>query len=198
MKRLALASVFLLAAPALVLADTFERVEFIAPLSPSSEVPAVTDREVVGNGTIALHLRRNDAGNIVSALADFDVSFFTTQPETFLAMHIHKNVAGANGGIVLSSTPANFPPNPLLDASAGAGRIFKQRSLAITNVAELTAIGGIISDPGGHYLNLHTTSYRGGIFRGQLQRTVSSKVDTGFSSIDALVRRIAFLLGLRP
>jgi hypothetical protein len=196
MKRLALALVFLLAAPALVLADTFERIDFVAPLSPSSEVrtPPITDKEIVGAGNVAMHLRRDTAGNVVSALVDFDVEVFTTQAETITAMHIHQNVAGANGGIVLSSTPANFPPSPILDASPGEGRIFKQRSLAITNTGELAAINGILANPAGYYLNLHSTSYPGGIIRGQLQRTVSTKVD----SLDALVRRVAFLLGLRP
>ncbi len=196
MNRLALALVFLLAAPAMVLADTFERVDFFAPLSPSSEVrtPPITDKEIVGEGNVAMHLRRDTAGNVVSALVDFDVQLFTTQAETFTGMHIHQNVAGANGAIVLSSTPVNFPPGGLLNASAGEGRIFKQRSLAITNTGELAAINGVLANPAGFYLNVHTTSYPGGIFRGQVQRTVSTKVD----SLDLLIRRIAFLLGLRP
>ena len=197
MKRLALAFVFLLAAPALVSADTFERIDFFAPLSPSSEVRAIgpiTDREIVGEGNVAMHLRRDTAGNVVSAVVDFDVQLFTTQAENFTGMHIHQNVAGANGAIVLSSTPVNFPPGGLLAASAGEGRIFKQRSLAITNTGELAAINGVLANPAGFYLNVHTTSYPGGIFRGQLQRTVSTKVDL----LDSLIRRVAFLLGLRP
>ena len=51
-------------------ADTLETVFFRANLSPANEVPPITTVTYSGRATIAFHLRRSDAGAIVSGVVD--------------------------------------------------------------------------------------------------------------------------------
>ena len=89
--------------PLLLSADTFVSDHFTAYLSPSTEVPVVTDRQVVGEAHIGIHVTRDDDGAIVSGYVDFDVSYYLGQEEELRAMHIHRAPAGVAGGVVIGS-----------------------------------------------------------------------------------------------
>src|SRR6186713_1752886 len=80
------------------------QVKFTAAVLPSNEVPAITDAESTGRGTvnITFNLTRDAAGAITAVNADFalDVNGFPAgTPIT--AAHIHQGVSGANGGILV-------------------------------------------------------------------------------------------------
>ena len=79
--------------------------------------------------------------------------------ETFILGHIHRGVAGVNGGIVVD----------LFDGPPSTRRLFTQFDTGalrppFTNPAEICA------NPAGFYVNYHTEAFPGGAIRGQLTR----------------------------
>lgn len=141
-------------------------------LSPSNEVPPVVGAQNMGDAKIQLHLTRDATGNITQAIVDFRVNYNFGGPETLRAFHIHKGMAGQNGGVVVD--PGFAPPL----AVNGAGALF--RHVVITDPAGLDTIKGIIANPSGYYLNLHTATNPGGAIRGQLMQ------DPALEHLDAL------------
>ncbi len=186
---------------------------FGAVLSPSNENPAVTDRSAVGEASIGIRVERNDAGDITDAIVDFDLEIYLGQAEELIALHIHRGAAGVNGPIVISSGGLDFNTDPVA-ADAGDARIYRQR-VANMDPAVLEAIEALLANPGGYYVNLHSTAKRPGLIRGQLLASdaalISMAADQGAAtadSIDALtemamrirttVNSIARRLGLVP
>ena len=150
--------------PLLLSADTFMSDHFTAYLSPSTEVPVVTDRQAVGEAHIGIHVTRDDDGAIVSGYVDFDVSYYLGQEEELRAMHIHRAPAGVAGGVVIGSPfGSSFVDGP------GSNRLFRQREVDNDTVKD--AIEGILADPSGYYLNIHSVSHGAGLIRGQLHRS---------------------------
>jgi uncharacterized protein (TIGR03437 family) len=156
----------LIALPAALLADTLETVYFRGNMSPANEVPAVTNESAnaTGRATITFHLRRNDAGAIVSGVVDFDVDYNFPVPVTVRGLHIHEGVAGVNGPIRIDT---GLSATSTLDAE-GAGNIFRQ--VVVTSGDALTALSGVLANPSGWYVNLHTSVNTGGLMRSQLTR----------------------------
>jgi hypothetical protein len=180
-------------------AQTTESHQFEALMSPSAERPLVTDREAAGKAIIGIYLTRSAAGTITEALVDFDIEFFVGQPETLVAMHIHRAAAGASGPIVISSGGLDFT-TPSVEAPVGSGRLFKQR-VATSDATAITAIEGILANPANYYVNIHSTAKRPGLIRGQLQRTQASQLSTAQGVLDttaANLRRLMERLGLIP
>ena len=138
---------------------------FTATLLPSNEVPAVSNAEASGNGTvnITLNLTRDAAQNITAATADFQVSLTGFPANTTLtAAHIHNARAGVNGGtinnlglgageFVLANGSVNFTKNSI-------------------NFTSLDHVQNMLNDPAGFYFNVHSTNNTGGVARGQLIR----------------------------
>jgi|GEM_PF-1889045 len=186
---------------------------FGAVLSPSNENPAVTDRSAVGEANIGIRVERNDAGDITDAIVDFDLEIYLGQAEELIALHIHRGAAGVNGPIVISSGGLDFNTDPVA-ADAGDARIYRQR-VANMDPAVLEAIEAVLANPGGYYVNLHSTAKRPGLIRGQLQATdaalISMTADQNGANADAIdaltqmtmrirttVNSIARRLGLVP
>lgn len=141
---------------------------FDAVLTPSGENPAVTDSEAIGEARIGIRVERDDMdGSITDAIIDFDLEIYLGQPEELIALHIHRGAAGANGPIVISSGGLDFG-TPSVEADAGDVRIYRQ-SVASMDPAVLTAVEGVLANPGGYYVNLHSSSNRPGLIRGQLE-----------------------------
>ena len=73
---------------------------FTVPLSPANEVPAITNADASGSGTaiIALTVTKDDAGNVTSASASFQISVTGFPAGTRVTdAHIHSAAAGSNG-----------------------------------------------------------------------------------------------------
>ena len=75
---------------------------FTVPLSPANEVPRIANADASGSGTaiIALTVTKDDAGNITSATANFQISVTGFPAGTRVTdAHIHNGTAGSNAGV---------------------------------------------------------------------------------------------------
>jgi hypothetical protein len=137
---------------------------FLADLKTSNEVPAITNAEATcaGKGTFTLNVTKDASGTITAANALFETDVTGCPAGTAINIgHIHKEVAGKNGSVVINSGLAAGE----LTLSGGAGKINKT---APTVDAALAA--DIIASPANYYMNWHSTLNPGGVIRGQLTR----------------------------
>lgn len=86
----------------------------------------------------------------------FTVAIANPARETFVAGHIHTGAAGQNGLVLVQ----------LFSGSSDRKLFFQAARIEIT--AGIAA--AICGDPGGHYVNYHTTQDPQGALRGQLTR----------------------------
>jgi len=112
-----------------------------AALAASEEVP--TPGPSGGTGTARVTI------DVVAGQLCYDLSW-SSQVGSPSAAHIHRGAKGTNGPIVVV---LNEPPSPKACVAADA-----------------TVLQGISGDPGGYYVNIHTSAYPGGAVRGQLQQ----------------------------
>jgi hypothetical protein len=132
------------------------------PLSAGNEVPAITnaDAGATGTATIALTVTKDDSGNITSATANFQMSVTGFPAGTTVTdAHIHNGAAGANAGIYVNTGLTSGE----LAITNGSGSITKNG----INVPSDRA-AAILSNPAGHYFNVHTAINPAGAIRGQL------------------------------
>ena len=135
---------------------------FTVPLSPANEVPAITNADASGSGTatIALTVTKDGAGTVTSATANVQISVAGFPAGTTVTdAHIHNGPSGANAGIYVS---AGLGSGELVLVN-GSGSISKNG----INVPSDRA-AAILSNPSGHYFNVHTALNPGGAIRGQL------------------------------
>ena len=196
--------------PPTLSADTQETVLLQASLSPSREVPLVTDSAASGNAVISILVWRDDDGTATRAIVDFRVEYFLDQAETLIAMHIHRGPEGEAGPIVIRSRGLEFsgppievplPPGP---AHARSGIFWFQA--IVDSSGELATVEAVLKNPEEFYLNIHSTTHPPGLLRGQLQKVelaaignLEAKVDENsaeLASIRALVRRLALVHGV--
>ena len=135
---------------------------FTVPLSSANEVPPITNADASGTGTatIALTVTKDDSGNVTSATANFQISVTGFPAGTTVTdAHIHNGSAGGNAGIYVNTglTSGEF------GITNGSGSITKNG----INVPSDRA-AAILSNPAGHYFNVHTALNPAGAIRGQL------------------------------
>ena len=138
---------------------------FTVQMSPANEVPAITNAESTGSGTmtITFNVTKDAAGNVTAATADFTGTFTGFPAGTALtAAHIHPGLAGTNGGVLVSTGltqgEVTFP--------TGSGTLNKTGITLTTDQAT-----SIMNTAGAFYFNIHTALNPGGVARGQLVRT---------------------------
>ena len=140
---------------------------FNADLKSSNEVPAITSPEAscAGKGVFTLNTTKDGTGKITAATAQFDLTI-TGCPTTteIILFHIHKQVAGQNGSVVVDSGQKNTEPIALT-TGATAGTITKMQPTVKPEDAE-----AIIAGPDGFYFNVHSKLHGGGVIRGQLTK----------------------------
>jgi uncharacterized protein (TIGR03437 family) len=146
-------------------AQTAETIPFRAIMLPSNEVPAV-NIAASGRATIWLHVVRDAQGRVVSASTDFDVSYTFPGTTTFTGLHIHSGPAGVNGPVTVNTGISGTSPIQ----STGSGTIRRQAQTMPSDAAGLETVNGMLTNPAGYYVNLHTTQFPGGAIRGQLMR----------------------------
>jgi len=135
-------------------------------------VPPITNADASGGGTatIALTVTKDDAGTITSATANFQISVTGFAAGTTVTdAHIHNGAAGGNAGIYVN---VGLTSGELAIAN-GSGSITKNG----INVPSDRA-AAILSNPAGHYFNVHTSLNPAGAIRGQLSGG-SAIVDPG-------------------
>ncbi len=145
---------------------------FAVQLSSANEVPPITNADAgsTGTGTIALTVTKDDYGTITSATMTFQISVAGLPPGTTVTKaHIHSASAGGNGGIVVDTTLASGE----LVVTNGNGSITKS---GINVPADRAS--AILSNPSGHYFNVHTALNPDGAVRGQLAAGATT-VDAG-------------------
>ncbi|HBY61200.1 MAG TPA: hypothetical protein DEH78_15365, partial [Solibacterales bacterium] len=148
-------------------AQTSQTIPFRAMLSARNEVPPI-DSTAAGVATVWVHLMRDGAGAIVSGSVDFDVAYTLPGTATLTGLHIHRGAAGINGPVTVDSGLA--AANPVAVDETGRGRIQRQGQVIATNTNGLDTLRGLLENPAGYYVNLHSTANPGGIIRGQLMR----------------------------
>ena len=140
---------------------------FTSQLSAANEVPAITNAESNGRGTVTItfNVTRDAAQAITGGSATFVVNLSGFPAGTVArAAHIHNAPAGTNAGVFVDTglTAAN-PVNLAADGTAN--------NVSLTNSAVTAAqINAVIADPAGHYFNVHTVVNPSGAVRGQLVR----------------------------
>ena len=147
-----------------------ERVGMSVLMSPANEVPPITGLDASGVATVWGDVVRDGAGAVTHAVLNYSVNHRFPSETTFTGLHIHVGDAGANGPVRLDSgiTGANNVPS-----ADGFGNI--SRSFVVTTEAGLVAINGLLANPEGYYLNLHSTANPGGAVRGQLAAANTSR-----------------------
>jgi hypothetical protein len=134
---------------------------FTVPLSPANEVPAITNADASGSGTatIALTVTKDASGTITSATANFQITVTGFPAGTRVTdAHIHNGAAGSNAGVYVNTALASGE----LTITNGSGSITKN---GINVPADRAA--AILSNPAGHYFNVHTALNPDGAIRGQ-------------------------------
>lgn len=143
-------------------------VVFTATLLPSNEVPAITNADSTGRGTVTItfNLTRDAAGAITAGTVTFNAPLTTFPAGTVVrAAHIHNGVAGANAGVYIDTG---------LTAAAAITLTNGSGTLDFQNVSNGTVLPdrlqAVIDNPSAHYFNVHTNLNTGGAVRGQLAR----------------------------
>ena len=135
---------------------------FTASLLPANEVPAVTNADASGSGTVTvtMNVTRDSAGSITAATANFSVTLTGFPAGTTLTgSHIHQAGPGLTAGVSVNTGLASG--EVILTNGSGS---FSKNTI---NVPVDTA-NNLISGSNGFYFNVHTTTNPGGAARGQL------------------------------
>ena len=133
-----------------------------ADMLPSNEVPPIPELNASASALITLDVTRDTSGAITSGAVMFDTNYNFPVGTTFNGLHIHRELAGENGDIVI---PAGISS---VESSTGKGSITKLISLP-TTPEMLGILNAVLTNPQGHYVNLHTSANPGGAVRGQLE-----------------------------
>ena len=120
---------------------------FVAVLSADEEVPHCAAATNASRGVAVFHVRDEALGTV-----DFKV-IANNLPGTIIAAHIHVAPKGVAGPIVQP-----LPPTPGVEHGVVAQGSF-------TNPALVAAIR---ANPGGRYVNVHSSVCQSGVIRGQL------------------------------
>jgi hypothetical protein len=75
-----------------------------------------------------------------------------------------------NGPVVINT---GLSATNTVDSPTGIGTITRTATISATDGTGITAIGNIINNPAGMYVNLHTAASPGGVIRSQLLRTIN-------------------------
>jgi uncharacterized protein (TIGR03437 family) len=156
--------VYLALAASSLWSQTAETIPFRAVMLPSNEVPAI-NINASGAATIWLHVVRDAQGQVVSASTDFNITYQFPGEIRLTGLHIHKGRAGDNGPVTINSGISGEVPSP-----TGRGVLNFQGQTLSSNATGLDTVNGMLTDPSGFYVNLHTTDNPNGVIRGQLQR----------------------------
>jgi hypothetical protein len=142
---------------------------FAMPLLSSNEpsLPTPSEASCAGNVTIRFNVTRDSAQVITAATGDFQANITGCPTGTTITIaHIHRGIAGQNGGVlvtVLGSGDAGAVP-----LTNGAGSFTRN---GVTAGLTPALAQEILDNPSGFYFNIHSSGNPGGVIRAQLVRT---------------------------
>jgi uncharacterized protein (TIGR03437 family) len=148
------------------LRDT-DHMSFQQTLLPDNEVPAVT-LAARGGSRVDLWTLRDEQSRVQAGSVVFDVNHRFPGEVTFVGLHIHNGLAGANGPVTVDSGVRT----PGIASPSGFGNIYRQAT--ISSAAGLATLNTLTTDPAAGYVNLHTTANPGGAVRDQVGVTVTA------------------------
>jgi hypothetical protein len=129
---------------------------FQATLLPINEVPAISNAEASGSGTVKITIDQT------AGTATFDITATGFPATTSMTIsHIHPGATGTNGGIFLSTGQAAGQ----VTLTNGAGSWTKTMPITTDQLNQ------ILANPSAFYFNIHTALNPAGVARGQLLRT---------------------------
>lgn len=132
--------------------------EVLTPTSPP--LPA----NASGTGTITVNPVRNPAtGEVTGGTVTFTVQHDLPPNSNMRGLHIHEQVAGMNGPIVIDTGLA--VANQITTVT---GKGMLNFEVPITTSAQIMALQRLLANPSGFYVNLHTQANPAGVIRGQL------------------------------
>lgn len=147
-------------------AQTAETIAFRALLSSANEVPPVS-LEGAGEATVWLHVVRDSQGRVTGGTVDFDISVRLPADSTITGAHIHRGTAAEAGPVTVSTGISGNAP---AGTQNGNARIRRSAQVPPDAGAAIDTLNGMLSNPAGFYVNVHTSAAPAGIVRGQLQR----------------------------
>jgi hypothetical protein len=144
-----------------------EAYHFKTNMSTANEVPPITTATTSGTGWITAKVNRDGNGAIVGGAVTFDVDFVNNGPITFTGLHIHHpGVAGVNAPVAINTGIGSGATS--VDSQTGSGNITRVVQIDPTSATQLAALGALIAAPDTAYVNLHTTTFTGGVVRSQM------------------------------
>jgi len=154
------------------------RAVVMAVMSPSKEVPAITNLTATATGAVIAEVTRNESGTLETASLRFDVNFGFAVAATLTGMHVHNGAEGVNGPVILDSG-LRLPEGTAPAVRRGSTQLTAEMDLTRSGVPE--AVEALLVDPDKYYLNLHTTANPSGAVRGQLRTTEVAPYQIGCS-----------------
>lgn len=184
-------------APGGVMRGQLQRAEVIVRLGrmiPENETPPIGGQPWMGVGAFELIVSRDGNNAVNSAYAIFDVAYQGFPAGTnFTGLHIHTGGAQVAGPVTINSGLRG----PVAAGANGSGSLHYEGEVDLTNAATLNAVNGVITNPGGFYINAHTSDFPGGAIRSQLQ--TADKMDfTAFLGPDQEVPPVTGFAGSAP
>ncbi len=138
---------------------------FFNQMTQAEEVPPTGVPGTANSMTYVL-INRDGTGNITNGAVSFNVNYSMGGPLTFTGLHIHNAKFGVNGGVVINTGISGGNPVVSTDGSGSINReVFIDSSSAAFDF-----LRGLLENPENYYVNIHTTTFAGGIVRAQLAR----------------------------
>ena len=133
-------------------------------MTTAQEVPPIAGLDASGVGTLTFNPTRNAQGVINGGNVTFTVDYNFPGAINITGLHIHEQVAGQNGSVVIN-TAVGGTANTIVSAT---GKGFLSYTVPINTAATIGALTRCLANPVGFYVNLHTSVNPGGAIRGQL------------------------------
>jgi uncharacterized protein (TIGR03437 family) len=149
-------------------------------MSPNNEVPP-TGVKASGIASVVLLRGRDATGAVGLATAIFNLDytgFDAAAGTSFTGFHIHSQVAGQNGSVVINSGIGGGANSVAVDPSGSGNLNFVipmsplDASWATAGInGEMNTVNSLFDTPANQYINAHTNIFGGGVMRDQMRNT---------------------------
>ncbi len=146
--------------------DLTEFNPLVVQMSSANEIPAITNPQATGTASVTIFRSFDVFGMVTNGLAIFEVNYDLGGPATITGLHIHRGGADVNGPVLVNS---GLSATTTVETPASGRGSFTFFIDIPVSAASLEFLSDFMENPGGFYLNLHTSQFPGGLIRGQLQ-----------------------------